>query len=77
MKYVKNNKTFDGLRLNYFRPLPAVPKKDQEEEVYEEMIEFPSNERYSAAPSLVNKINIPDNLSRGIPDGDEGKIYFL
>ena len=57
---------------NHFRPLPAVPKKDQEEEVYEEMIEFPSNERYSAAPSLVNKVNVLQNVERGTPDGDEG-----
>ena len=32
-----------------------MPKKEQEEEVYEEVIEFPANERYSAAPSLLSK----------------------
>jgi len=60
----------------FTRPLPAVPKKDQEEEHYEEMIEFPPNERYSAAPSLLNKVNVLQNVERGTPDGDEEVGYL-
>jgi len=63
----------------FTRPLPAVPKKDHEEEVYEEMIEFPSNERYSAAPTLLNQVKIPGlskDAERGTPDGDEEAGYM-
>lgn len=57
-----------------------MPKKEQEEELYEEMIEFPANERYSAAPSLLNKVKgfeTSKDIERGDPDGDEGQLLVL
>jgi len=55
-----------------------VPKKDQDEELYEEMEDFSSNPRYSAAPSLLTKCKDtkePKDIERGPPDGIEGRIY--
>ena len=61
----------------FYRPLPSVPKKDQDEELYEEMEDFSSNPRYSAAPSLLTKCKDtkePKDVERGPPDGGEGTI---
>ena len=61
----------------YCRPLPPVPKKNPEEEVYEEMEDFSSNPRYSAAPSLLTKCKDTkeaNDIERGLPDGGEGRI---
>ena len=44
------------------------------------MIEFPSNERYSAAPTLLNQVKIPGlskDAERGTPDGDEGNLSIV
>ena len=44
------------------------------------MIEFPSNERYSAAPTLLNQVKIPGlskDAERGTPDGDEGNPLIV
>ena len=58
-----------------FRPLPSLPKKDQEEELYEEMEDFSRNPRYSAAPSILRAARDskqPKDIERGPPDGGEG-----
>ena len=60
------------------RPLPPVPKFQQDDEVYEDMTDYSTNQRYSAAPSLLAKsdgkkfIRNADMIERGPPDGGEG-----
>ena len=60
------------------RPLPPVPKFQQDDEVYEDMTDYSTNQRYSAAPSLLAKsdgkkfIGNADMIERGPPDGGEG-----
>ena len=42
------------------------------------MTDMSSNPRYSAAPSLLTKVNASNersNIERGHPDGDEGKLF--